>query len=356
MQRCTNLPDMTLFTKVTPRDIDNIFWDFESFFSRSIRIAENSCYDHGINEFPNHNYIKYITNHNVFEKYYSQIIDDLCIQVLKQVTTYNKKKLILYVEIQNRHIKTFLPDNRKRELFKDYLVLNIACGDDSILNSCYLLNHYQKSMVRLAFDKYVAGYFKLCNEITKLFMKVHEKNILPNFDLPQPTTAPSFDRSQSTVAANFDLPQPTTRASFSPSKYTSVNKNNQSGPLILARYDPKDPSGPVKALFFYYLFQAKEISLPIKSDFESLMKKYHFHGCPRNVYNYFSPLNNGLSNILNKTNLKKVILLLDGHRAASHLADNDLFQILSETTTKILFLPVFYYGTEMIELLECSIA
>jgi len=44
--------------------------------------------------------------------------------------------------------------------------------------------------------------------------------------------------------------------------------------------------------------------------------------------------------------------LLSGHNAALRLADNDLYQIVTETMTKIIFLPMFYYLLKMLQLFE----
>jgi hypothetical protein len=90
----------------------------------------------------------------------------------------------------------------------------------------------------------------------------------------------------------------------------------------------------------------------MKNDFEALLKTYHFIGSWKHVYNLFGKLNKGTSNIMHKSNLKSVIELLSGHNAALRLADNDLYQIVTETMTKIIFLPMFYYLLKMLQLFE----
>jgi hypothetical protein len=288
---------MKHFTKVVPRDINNIYWEFERFFSLSILYAESRCYDMGINEYPNNNYIRFLKENNVFDSYYALIINEIKIHLISQFETIDRMKLITFTQHQNIYIKDFDPFKRKKTLFHDYLVLNIAHGEESILGSGYRLNKYEKSIASLAFNNYVSAYYSLANDIGSMIS--YYVNNLHTWPVIQPIFPISI----------IDKPKP--------------------------KYKGSQPSGGVKVLFFYYLHLSKDIDFPVKANFETLMNQFHFTGSWFYVYKLFRRFHKGNSEILNKDNLKKVMKLLQFHKTAYQLADNDLYQILTETNAKL---------------------
>jgi len=316
---------MTLFTKVTKRDIDDIYREFERFFTSSIINAETRCYDHGINEYKTSEYLKYIDENKVFDQYYASIINEIKIHVVDQLSNYNKIKLISFIEKQKLNYHTSLPGTRKRALFNDFLVYIIAGGDHSIINSGYRLNEYEKSIAKLGYVKYSNAYCQLGVEVENLFV---------NYQVVLIKSAVIHD--------------------FTPKNASPSIVQHQ--PMVPVSHIQHQPTAAVKALFLYYLCEAKEIRFPMKNDFEALLKTYHFIGSWKHVYNLFGQLNKGTSDIMHKSNLKSVIELLSGHNAALRLADNDLYQIVTETMTKIIFLPMFYYLLKMLQLFENNIA
>ncbi|MEI7501478.1 MAG: hypothetical protein WCK84_13645 [Bacteroidota bacterium] len=316
---------MTLFTKVTKRNIDDIYREFERFFTGSIINAESRCYDHGIDEYKTSDYLKYIEENKVFDQYYASIINEIKIHLVDQLSNYNKIQLISFIEKQKLNYHTSLPGTRKRALFNDFLVYIISGGDQSILNSGYRINKYEKSIAKLGYIKYSNAYCQLGVEVENLFVNYQVVLI------------------KSAVIHNFTP------------KVVSPSIVHQQPMVPLSNIQPQ-PTAAVKALFLYYLCEAKEIRFPMKNDFEELMKTYHFIGSWKHVYNLFGQLNKGTSDIMHKSNLKLVIELLSGHNAALRLADNDLYQIVTETMTKIIFLPVFYYFLKMFQLFDCNIA
>ena len=283
---------MKHFTKIVPRDIENMYLDFESFFSLSILHAESRCYAVGMGEYPNINNIRYLKENKIFEAFYAYVINEIKKQILLQFKAFRKKQFSAYIELQRLDFMSYDPNKRKKELFRDYLVLNIAHGDDCILTSDNSLTDYQKSMARLAFINYSSSYYLLTNEFTRLVQDFINFSARSHFQYDM------FHKNSVPVQAN----EPKSKPSHT------------------------QPTGPVKAVFFYYLHQSKHIHFPQRSNFQELMHKHQFSGAWRYVYDLFVSLTNGTSDILNKSNIKMVIPLLADYSLAVSLAVNDLSQ------------------------------
>ncbi|HPS51530.1 MAG TPA: hypothetical protein PK892_12560 [Bacteroidales bacterium] len=160
---------MTIFTKeiTTPREVDNIYQEFENLFSETIRSVESDWDDkkHSMVDYT----LEYIIDKRLFEDHYVFLINEIKKHILEQLSTYNTIQLISFVEKQRINFKLFTPELRKRHLYNDYLVMNIAMGDESILKQNYKLSDYQSSMVRHAYKTHSDAYCALGNEMEALF-------------------------------------------------------------------------------------------------------------------------------------------------------------------------------------------
>ena len=160
---------MALFTTTieTPRDVENIYKEFENFFSDSIREVqiewnddEERFYDISFEN---------IVKKKLFEGHYIFLINEIKKHILEQLSKYNSIQLLSFVEKQRIHYDSFLPEKRKKNLYEDFLVMNVSMGDESILSSNYKLTEGERSMVKHAYEKYSEAYLLLNQEMEVVF-------------------------------------------------------------------------------------------------------------------------------------------------------------------------------------------
>lgn len=211
-----------------------------------------------------------------------------------------------YMEIQSTHLDFYFPDKRKNKLFRDYLVFNISHCEKDILN--FRLSEYQKSIAIYAFERYVISYLKLSAEVSSMFSK-HFSEIQASH---LPDSIPDLSKLPQFLAIIPDsIPQTTKLLQFKSLKVPNIPSHKT--------------AGTIQALFFYFLYKAKDIQFPQKAEFKVLFDKSKFTGSWVYIYNLFRDLNNGTSEIMNITNLEIVIPMLKNHKTAQNLAKTEMY-------------------------------
>jgi len=161
---------MQLFTKVVPKELTNIFEDFESTICSVIHYSEEECYDFQNNKVITGNFIDFFNEHNTIENNFHSHINLLIKLLLEQMKKCSSSEIVPFFELQKIYSTEFNPVKRKKEIYDQYLIVNIASGDDTILNSNYKLNEYEKDLIQLVYDKYTDAYEKLTEQVNRLYV------------------------------------------------------------------------------------------------------------------------------------------------------------------------------------------
>ena len=161
---------MQLFTKVVPKELTNIFEDFESTICSVIHYSEEECYDFQNNKVITGNFIDFFHEHNTIENNFHYYINLLVKLLLEQMKKYSSSEIVPFFELQKIYSLEFNPVKRKKKIYDQYLIVNIASGDDTILNSNYKLNEYEKDLIQLVYDKYTDAYEKLTEQVNRLYV------------------------------------------------------------------------------------------------------------------------------------------------------------------------------------------
>jgi hypothetical protein len=94
----------------------------------------------------------------------------------------------MFLKRQLTYSSEYLPINRKYNLNKDYLFVNIFSGDEVVLNGGYIYSDYEKTILKIGFEQYCLFFDKLVVNINNL-ISIFEKqnnNAVYNQELSQP--------------------------------------------------------------------------------------------------------------------------------------------------------------------------
>ena len=147
-----------------PKYIENLFEEFEDNIIYVIHYSESEFYDFDIKA----NQLEYLIKNKSIENNFQSVINSLKLHLLDQLKNKNTTELKSFFLKQEIYFNMFLPDNRKREIYNQYLIQNIASGDKSILTSNYNLSKYERQFIKLIFDEYSLAYNQLNKELSSL--------------------------------------------------------------------------------------------------------------------------------------------------------------------------------------------
>lgn len=166
---------MDLFTKNVPKEINNIFEEFENIIPIVIEYSEAEYFDFENNKFLTENYIEFLTNNKIIDNHFQYFAELIKKTILMQLEKSNSIELVTYFESQKIFLKEFTPNKRKKEIYNSYLFYNIASGDKDILNSNYKLSIYEKKLIELVYEKYLIAYKNLEKEIFEIYLMFNIK-------------------------------------------------------------------------------------------------------------------------------------------------------------------------------------
>jgi len=161
------------FTKEVPREIENIYSEFEALLINTVHEAEYACLDTSGEyiEYLTTDCTQYIIDNKIMEKYFNADIQAIKIHLIEQFKTYTQIQLISFIESQNINFANYLPEKRKRNIYNNYLLHNIAYGDESILKSKVELSEDRKIFLNHIYTLYNNSYHTLKDSVTILFDK-----------------------------------------------------------------------------------------------------------------------------------------------------------------------------------------
>ena len=200
---------MALFTTTTetPRDVENIYQEFECFFSGSIREVQsewnNDKKTYYENSFEN------VVENKLFEGHYIFLINEIKKHILEQLGKYNSIQILSFVEKQRIHYESFFPEKRKKDLYEDFLVMNVAMGDESILGTNYKLTEGERTMAKLAYEKYLEAYILLGQEMEAVFttfLTFVQKFAIQNYGNIDQKQFKSFELNPKLIGSFIDTP------------------------------------------------------------------------------------------------------------------------------------------------------
>lgn len=165
------------FTKLVNIDIENIYGEFEKSFTQSIEYAEQSCYDFENNVFKTDDCKKYVIENKIIDKIFIDDIDIILKHIIEQFKTYTPIQLVSYIKKQSFNYNNYLPEKRKIYIYKNYLVYNIASGDERILIEGYRQTEKEKQYIRYIFERYQYYYRKLYDSANEIFNDYKALNI-----------------------------------------------------------------------------------------------------------------------------------------------------------------------------------
>ena len=147
-----------------PRHLENLFKELEDNILYVIHYSESEFYDFDIKA----NHLEYLIENKRIENNFQSVICSLKLHLLDQLKNKNTIELLSFFEKQKIHFDTFLPIKRKKEIYNEYLIQNIASGDEGILTSNYKLSKYESQFIKLIFDEYSLAYNQLNKELSGL--------------------------------------------------------------------------------------------------------------------------------------------------------------------------------------------
>jgi len=152
---------MFQITITLPKEIDNVYSEVENLLFPTIHHVEANCFDFEKKKYKSENTLQYIKDNKLFENDFDEIILRLKKHLLEQLKNSTQIQITSFFEKQKMFAEEFSPEKRKKYIYEDYLVFNIAFGDESILNGNYKLSEYETSIIKLVYEKYSEWYKKL---------------------------------------------------------------------------------------------------------------------------------------------------------------------------------------------------
>ena len=147
-----------------PKYIENLFEELEDNIIYVIHYSESEFYDFDIKA----NHLEYLIKNKSIENNFQSVIRSLNLHLYGQLENKNTTELTFFFEKQKIHFADFLPNKRKKEIYNQYLIQNIASGDEGILTANYNLSKYERQFIKLIFDEYSIAYNQLNQELSSL--------------------------------------------------------------------------------------------------------------------------------------------------------------------------------------------
>ena len=178
---------MKPFLKEVPKEIDNIYLEYENLFSDCVhyagysRIQDEANKDSGLTDF------EFIIKYKKLEHEFKEVIECIKKQLIVQFKDYQPAEIISFVESQKNNFNDYLPEKRKVVIYNSYLVCNMANGDESILDEKIELTESHKNYVKFLYSKYQYYFNELRDECNTLFDNYKLILINSNIQLPKET-------------------------------------------------------------------------------------------------------------------------------------------------------------------------
>ena len=105
---------MNPFLKKIPKEIDNIYLEYENLFTNCVWNAECSTDKDELYKDGDLTWFDFFKVHKKIESEFSEVLEKINVHLTEQFTTYNPHQLTSFKVSQKRHFKTYLPKNRKQ--------------------------------------------------------------------------------------------------------------------------------------------------------------------------------------------------------------------------------------------------
>lgn len=163
-----------------PKEVENVFSEFESFFGGAVRYAEESCVIYDVveingepicipkeTESPTVNVIK---RNKCLDNYFKGVIAELVDHLVNQLSDYDAGKLGTFILKNRTFQQKYLPDNRKQILYEIF-VYNLYSGYYYVHNvkiNEVTLDTNETKFAKYLFDQYCRFYKKLTSDLRRI--------------------------------------------------------------------------------------------------------------------------------------------------------------------------------------------
>jgi hypothetical protein len=179
---------MTRFREYKPKQLNNIFLEFENFIPDALRWAEFKIREDEMEMPPNssliindkgeiednpdyvdnrkkpHEIIEEVINGRVLESYFEQFINDVESHILNQIVGYSSERITTFFLKQIRFGREFEPEERKPMIYRGFLSYLYTCQIPKEVQ----LTDNDKKLAKHLFDTYVKYFEELKTKINEL--------------------------------------------------------------------------------------------------------------------------------------------------------------------------------------------
>jgi hypothetical protein len=173
---------MKPFLKEVPKEIDNIYLEYENLFGDCVHYSEYATFEDKIYKDSGLTWFEFFKEHKKIEIEFSEVIEKIILHLNEQYKKYTPYQLISFNRTQKRHFKTYLPKDRKQFVYDSFLVKNIANGEERILNNKLVLGEGEKEYFSHFYNQYENYYYKLeedCNILIEEFRSSDNSQMQP---------------------------------------------------------------------------------------------------------------------------------------------------------------------------------
>ena len=154
------MKDLITETITVIKKVDNFFLELEWNFAFSFQDIDLEIHDRELNFNTIEDRINFIKEERLFNNYFDWIYRRIDNHLLYQLEELEFTKALFFLERQKNLKKSYYPDDRKINLYNDYLIVNVSFGDESIIGSNYKVSDYTIGLLKIAFEVY-KDYFSM---------------------------------------------------------------------------------------------------------------------------------------------------------------------------------------------------
>ena len=180
---------MKPFLKEVPKEIDNIYLEYENLFGDCVHYSEYAAFEDKIYKDSGLTWFEFFKEHKKIEIEFSEVIEKIILHLNEQYKKYTPYQLMSFNRTQKRHFKTYLPKDRKQFIYNSFLVKNIANGEERILNKKLVLGEGEKEYLSHFYSQYENYYYKLQEDCNTLFEEFISSDISQMQPFPTETKA-----------------------------------------------------------------------------------------------------------------------------------------------------------------------
>lgn len=170
---------MRLFHTETPKDIQNVYAEFESCWSWFFVDVDHEIHFEDIQEGTANQFGLFLETIREFSLALKK-------HVLKQIKEYGQIELEVFIEEQRLYLVEYNPEMRKKELHNAYLIEYVASGDSRILDKPYSYGVGERERLKNAFEAYATVYWELSKDLNDLFQSMESKGIIKPLEKKNP--------------------------------------------------------------------------------------------------------------------------------------------------------------------------